>query len=118
MLFIPYNIRPFNQEHSGDSTIITMILKSLMSEMKTELDDIQRIQQLTSDFTTEMADLGQWLEKKPDITQLVALRKSIKGLKSKLRHKVADKVDLEEVGGICGIFCKLYLIRNVSRRYD
>ena len=41
--------------------------------------------------------IGQWLDAKPDTEPLKQVRQKIKTLKSKLRHKLADKQDAEEV---------------------
>lgn len=39
-----------------------------------------------------------WLQEKPDLSEYQTIRKKIKSLKSRLRHKLADKQDLEEEG--------------------
>ena len=39
-----------------------------------------------------------WLGSKPDIKKVGEGRRKIKSLRSRLRHRLADKKDLEEVG--------------------
>ena len=41
--------------------------------------------------------MSQWLDAKPDVKKLSEKRKTIKSLRSRLRHRLADKKDLEEV---------------------
>lgn len=38
-----------------------------------------------------------WLESKPDVKKIDDVRRTIKSLRSRLRHRLADKKDLEEV---------------------
>ena len=38
-----------------------------------------------------------WLGSKPDVKKMGDIRRTIKSLRSKLRHRLADKKDLEEV---------------------
>ena len=42
-------------------------------------------------------DMSPWLEAKPDLKKVGEVRRTIKGLRSRLRHRLADKKDLEEV---------------------
>ena len=42
--------------------------------------------------------MGSWLQTKPDIKEVIEIKRSIKTLRSRLRHRLADKKDLEEVG--------------------
>ena len=44
------------------------------------------------------ADMTPWLGSKPDIKKVGEVRRKIKSLRSRLRHRLADKKDLEEVG--------------------
>ena len=43
------------------------------------------------------ADMSPWLEAKPDLKKVGEVRRTIKSLRSRLRHRLADKKDLEEV---------------------
>ena len=43
-------------------------------------------------------DMSPWLEAKPDLKKVGEVRRTIKSLRSRLRHRLADKKDLEEVG--------------------
>lgn len=42
--------------------------------------------------------MGEWLETKPDLKKAIEIKRIIKTLRSRLRHRLADKKDLEEVG--------------------
>ena len=41
--------------------------------------------------------MSLWLETKPDLKKVGEVRRTIKSLRSRLRHRLADKKDLEEV---------------------
>ena len=43
------------------------------------------------------ADLEHWLTKRPDVSKLHTIRKTLKKLKLKFKHKQVDREDLEEV---------------------
>ena len=47
--------------------------------------------------------MGPWLEAKPDLKKVGEVRRKIKSLRSRLRHRLADKKDLEEVGWMVNI---------------
>ena len=55
------------------------------------------LQELRKVYREQYDELSRWLKYTPDVQPLKAVRANIKALKSKLRHKLADKVDLEEV---------------------
>lgn len=40
--------------------------------------------------------MGSWLQTKPDIKKVIEIKRSIKTLRSRLRHRLADRKDLEE----------------------
>ena len=50
-----------------------------------------------------------WLGSKPDVRKVGEVRRKIKSLRSKLRHRLADKKDLEEVGLIAHFAERLFL---------
>ena len=52
-------------------------------------------------------DMSQWLEAKPDLKKVGEVRRTIKGLRSRLRHRLADKKDLEEVSSKHSATCKV-----------
>ena len=64
------------------------------------MKEIVYINQCQTEYGTIQTDLQSWLTAKPDVSNLLGIQKTIKGLKSKLRHKLADKEDLEEVNAI------------------
>ena len=49
-------------------------------------------------------DLEASMSKEPDVSKILEVRKNVKALKSKFRHKLADKKDLEEVWAIAYTF--------------
>jgi len=74
-----------------------MVLKIVIKEICSELANIDQLLSQHDASQRLAQQLEEWLEMKPDLTTLVSVRKTIKSLKSKLRHKLADKQDLEEV---------------------
>ena len=80
-----------------ESPFITLVLKTIVNEICSELTDIERLVALRADYSLLASQLVCWLEDKPNVVELQGVRKTIKSLKSKLRHKLADKQDLEEV---------------------
>ena len=49
-------------------------------------------------YLLPQADIIPWLGSKPDVKKIGEVRRVIKSLRSRLRHRLADKKDLEEVG--------------------
>lgn len=52
-------------------------------------------------YLLSQADIIPWLGSKPDVKKIGEVRRVIKSLRSRLRHRLADKKDLEEVGRKC-----------------
>ena len=52
-------------------------------------------------------DMSPWLQAKPDLKKVGEVRRTIKGLRSRLRHRLADKKDLEEVSSKHSAKCKV-----------
>lgn len=75
------------------ATILAAILKELRGEMKT----LENLKAVVNDFTHLKSSIQPWLEVRPNLESITERRKAIRGLKSKLRHKEADRQDLEEV---------------------
>lgn len=65
--------------------------------MESELADIGLLQTMQIECADTQTQLEKWLTTKPTVANLIDIRKIIKGLKSRLRHRLADKQDLEEV---------------------
>ncbi|XP_064621726.1 serine/threonine-protein kinase 31-like isoform X2 [Lineus longissimus] len=83
-------------ERSGDAPLVARTLTYLISDMMAELKNIDQLAAMKHAYSVMKASLVEWLDAKPDLAPLQAIRKSFKSLKSKLRHKLADKHDVEE----------------------
>ena len=59
-------------------------------------------------------DMSPWLEAKPDLKKVGEVRRTIKGLRSRLRHRLADKKDLEEVSWTQSAHVKSYDVHNIK----
>ena len=75
------------------------MLQTLVAQVKCELADIQQLETLRVEYLGVQMQLGHWLTERPSIVELRVVRQTIKGLKSRLRHTLADKQDAEEVRG-------------------
>ena len=80
-----------------DKHVIQKIVSSLLHELRVEYDDLAMLSELSVTYRLLYNELGNHLNSVPDSKALTVHRKNIKVLKSKLRHKLADKVDIEEV---------------------
>ena len=78
------------------------MLKTLIAQVKCELADIVQLETLRLEYLGLQMQLGHWLVEQPSVSELKAVRQTIKALKSRLRHTLADKQDAEEVGGGVG----------------
>ena len=58
---------------------------------------LENFRGLHREFTSLKSVIEPWLERKPTLTDIQENRKTLRSLKSKLRHLMADKQDLEEV---------------------
>jgi len=78
--------------------LISRVVKLLVGELQKELDDIVHLQSLSEHYQEQSASLVPWLDTRPDaIDKLRAVMSNIAALKSKLRHRIADCEDLQEV---------------------
>ncbi|XP_022789235.1 serine/threonine-protein kinase 31-like [Stylophora pistillata] len=77
--------------------IVDRTVKALISELSKEFQDVRELRDnLVINYRTLQADMGKWLETKPDIKKAIEIKRIIKTLRSRLRHRLADKKDLEE----------------------
>lgn len=77
--------------------IADLAMASLAAEHKREIADIHELRDhLVAKYKDLQADMVPWLNSKPDVKKMGEVRKSVKSLRSKLRHRLADKKDLEE----------------------
>ena len=82
----------------------------MQHDLKAEILCVNDFIRLQSEFRIMRAGMEAWLDRKPSVDKLLENRQALRSLKSKLRHKLADKHDAEEVGtyltGRCE-FCTL-----------
>jgi len=90
-------IKHTDMAHSlDDVSKLQLIVQSLKKCLDAEKDEIRQVQSLKEEYTLLKQIIAPWLNEKPSLLHVLNIRKTIKTLKSKLRHKLADKVDLEE----------------------
>lgn len=79
-----------------NGTMIVALVRILIKEIETPLE--AALQQINDckQYNLLYPELCSNLATKPDMSRIYETRKEIKILKSKLRHKLADKKDLEE----------------------
>ena len=87
------------QEHDCEAGFIAIVLQTLIAQVKCELADIHQLETLRVEYLGVQMQLGHWLTERPSVVELKVVRQTIKGLKSRLRHTLADKQDAEEVSG-------------------
>ena len=85
------------QQRDSECGFIAIVLKTLVTQVKCELKDIQQLETLRLEYLGLQMQLGHWLTDCPSVADLKAGRQTIKALKSRLRHTLADKQDAEEV---------------------
>eukprot|EP00794_Sanderia_malayensis_P016626 gene16626-18316_t len=77
--------------------MITNLVGALVKAIDTELNDINKLKnELIQYYETKMEKISHWINKVPDISKLKRARSTLKSLKSKFRHKQADRRDFEE----------------------
>nr|KAG5714655.1 hypothetical protein BaRGS_000143 [Batillaria attramentaria] len=85
-----------NVEGSGDAAFIASLVKTVHHDLKSEVLCANNFIRLQADFCEMRKNMEGWLDKKPSADKLIANRSTLKALKSKLRHRLADKHDAEE----------------------
>ncbi|XP_067052190.1 serine/threonine-protein kinase 31-like isoform X5 [Acropora muricata] len=84
-------------EDKEGKKIAALTLKTLVSEHKTEIAGIEHLRDhLLEKYRNLKIAIMPWLESKPDVKKIDDVRRTIKSLRSRLRHRLADKKDLEE----------------------
>ncbi|CAH3117649.1 unnamed protein product [Pocillopora meandrina] len=77
--------------------LVDQTIKALIGELNKELQEIQELRDnLVINYKGLQTDMGSWLQTKPDIKKVIEIKRSIKTLRSRLRHRLADRKDLEE----------------------
>ncbi|XP_063430634.1 serine/threonine-protein kinase 31-like isoform X2 [Mytilus trossulus] len=85
-------------EQTGDASLIAAVIKAIVKELSNEMKNIKHFKKLIGEFTGYKEGIEPWLTVNPNTEELNQIKKTIRGLKSKLRHKDADRQDLEEAG--------------------
>ncbi|XP_068724825.1 serine/threonine-protein kinase 31-like isoform X1 [Montipora capricornis] len=84
-------------EDKEGKEIVGLTLTALAAEQKAEIAEIQELRgNLEEKYRNLKIDMAPWLWSKPDVKKISDVRKTIKSLRSRLRHRLADKKDLEE----------------------
>lgn len=86
------------QEQSPDASMVATMLIAVLKELTTEQKTLDSYITFYTEFMLLKASLEPWLTKKPKLEEIEKHRKELRSLKSKLRHKEADRQDLLEEG--------------------
>ncbi|XP_038061882.1 serine/threonine-protein kinase 31-like isoform X2 [Patiria miniata] len=92
----PALLQKKKEEKGQETAILNNTVRVVVKQLGLELDAIDYIIRQKDSYTAARNDFEKWLQDKPDVSCLQSIQKEIKTLKSKLRHKLADKDDLEE----------------------
>ncbi|KAI8521103.1 RNA catabolic process [Branchiostoma belcheri] len=85
-------------EEGADLKLMTAVVNMLLNDLRGEMADIHKLQGLLARNVKCRDDMTRWLSSQPDLDPLRQVKKEIRALKSEIRHKMADKQDLEEEG--------------------
>lgn len=76
---------------------MAILTQQLYQELSAELNKIRRLSDSESSYRKTYGEITPWLNEEPDLQRILELRKETKKIRSKFRHKLADKSDLDEV---------------------
>ncbi|XP_076452906.1 serine/threonine-protein kinase 31-like isoform X2 [Babylonia areolata] len=85
-----------NVEDSKEGSLLASLVKSVQQDLKGEMLGLNHLMGLQQEFCSLRDSMAPWLESRPSMDALIDNRQSLRSLKSKLRHKLADKHDAEE----------------------
>ncbi|KAL4239766.1 RNA catabolic process [Mactra antiquata] len=91
-------INATNMVQGKDAKFVTTVIASIRKELHNEASTLENFSMLYDEFAGRKRNMEPWLDKSPTFTELQENRKLLRSLKSKLRHTLADKLDLEESG--------------------
>ena len=77
---------------------MSSLVQALLRELNEEVSCVKHLSNVLQEFASLREQISPWLNSTPNTEELQAVRAKLKSLKSGLRHKLADKVDAEEVG--------------------
>ncbi|XP_071506258.1 serine/threonine-protein kinase 31-like, partial [Diadema antillarum] len=76
--------------------VVSAVVEALVRGLKAEEETLHSLMELCTQFAATAEQLNPWLNSRPDVSGLQAIKKEIKALRSQLRHKLADRHDIEE----------------------
>ncbi|XP_071504566.1 serine/threonine-protein kinase 31-like [Diadema antillarum] len=76
--------------------VVSAVVQALVRGLKAEEETLHSLMELCTQFAATAEQLNPWLNSRPDVSGLQAIKKEIKALRSQLRHKLADRHDIEE----------------------
>ncbi|XP_070188248.1 serine/threonine-protein kinase 31-like isoform X2 [Littorina saxatilis] len=83
-------------EGSTEAHFISALVQAVHRDLKAEILCVNNYIRLETEFRSMKSGMEEWLEKAPTVDKLLETRQTLRSLKSKLRHKLADKHDAEE----------------------
>lgn len=89
------------QENSPDAVLIGSLVQAVLRELSEEAVCVDHLTNVHHEFSALKEQITPWLNATPTTTELQTVKSKLKALKSKLRHKLADKMDAEEVSENC-----------------
>ncbi|XP_067673691.1 serine/threonine-protein kinase 31-like [Haliotis asinina] len=96
---LQHEITVTDAERTSEGAFLAALVQSLYTELQSEMTNIDNYQHLLTEFRSMKTECEPWLHDKPCTEELLGIRKTLRGLRSKLRHRVADRQDLEENEG-------------------
>jgi hypothetical protein len=77
--------------------MMASLVQALQRELKAQILSLNDMQRFEQEFRAMQLTIEPWLDNTPSADKLTENRQTLKTLKSKLRHTLADKHDAEEV---------------------
>ena len=102
------------QKEKIKTQVLTKTVCCLTKELRRELASIETLTDLYNHHEKLSKELEPWMNSKPDVSEMQTVQRDIKGLRSRLRHKLADKHDMDEVGDLQVQVRRNSLFRDVS----
>ncbi|XP_072050338.1 serine/threonine-protein kinase 31-like [Amphiura filiformis] len=97
----PSLLQTKQQKETIKAGVLTKTVCCLTKELRRELASIETLTELYNHHEQLGKELEPWMNSKPDVSEMQTVQKDIKGLRSRLRHKLADKHDMDEAPELC-----------------
>lgn len=92
----------FGAEHDEtEKKIILSAYNKVVQKIRQELELIKVVMSKHTDSVEFEKQIAKWLHKSPNVDKLLAIKKSLKGLKTRLRWKAIEQRSLEESDDAC-----------------